>query len=232
MEDQKNDMVWKYIRGILFFLGLPVLLFLLAGTFKWWQAWVYVGISYFASILSRALLTKKHPDLVKERAGYNEKEDTKPWDKVLMPLAALVMPALYFITGGLDKRFGWSGPMPVWLYWVALLVTLASYAFSTWAILENRFFSAVVRIQTDRGQTVVDTGPYRFVRHPGYASGILVALLFPILIGSWWAYVPVGIMSVLVVIRTALEDKTLIAELPGYAEFTKKTRYRLLPGVW
>ena len=232
MEDQKNNMVWKYIRGILFFLGLPVLLFLLAGTFKWWQAWVYVGISYSASILSRALLTKKHPDLVKERAGYAEKEDTKPWDKVLMPLAALVMPALYFITGGLDKRFGWSGPVPVWLYWAALLVTLASYAFSIWAILENRFFSAVVRIQTDRGQTVVDTGPYRFVRHPGYASGILVALLFPILIGSWWAYVPVGIMSVLVVIRTALEDKTLIAELPGYAEFTKKTRYRLLPGVW
>lgn len=232
MEDQKNNIVWKYLRGILFFFGLPILLFLLAGTLKWWQAWVYVGISFFASILSRALLTKIHPDLVKERAGYAEKEDTKPWDKVLMPLAALVMPALYFITGGLDKRFVWSGPIPVWLYWVALLVTLAAYAFSTWAILENRFFSAVVRIQTDRGQTVVDTGPYRFVRHPGYASGIVVALLFPILIGSWWAYVPVGIMLVLVVIRTALEDKTLIAELPGYAEFTKKTRYRLLPGVW
>ena len=232
MENKKSQAVFQWARGILFFIGLPVLLFLLAGTFKWWQGWVYVGISYFSSILSRVLLTKKHPDLVKERAAYAKKEDTKPWDKVLMPLAALVMPALYFITGGLDKRFGWSTPVPLWLYLIALLLTIAGYAFSIWAILENRFFSAVVRIQTDRGQTVVDSGPYRFVRHPGYASGILVALMFPILIGSWWAYVPVLIMAVLVVIRTALEDKTLQAELPGYAEFTQRTVYRLLPGVW
>ena len=143
MEGQKKSMVWKYLRGILFFFGLPLLLFLLAGTFKWWQAWVYVGISYFASILSRALLAKKHPDLVKERAGYAEQEDTKPWDKIIMPLTALVMPALYFIIAGLDKRFGWSGQVSLWFYWIALLITLISYAFSIWALLENRYLPVV-----------------------------------------------------------------------------------------
>jgi protein-S-isoprenylcysteine O-methyltransferase Ste14 len=99
-------------------------------------------------------------------------------------------------------------------------------------LVENRFFSAVVRIQTDRGQTVVDSGPYRFVRHPGYLAGILVALAFPIMMGSWWAYIPVAMMCVLVIARTALEDKTLINELPGYSEYTHKTRYRLFPRIW
>lgn len=232
MKNQKISLMLKYARGVLFFFGLPVLLFLIAGSWNWWQGWVYVGIAYAASITSRAMLTKIHPDLVKERVNYSEKADSKPWDKWLMPLAALVMPAVYFITAGVDKRFGWSQLAPLWLYLIALVITLGAYAFSTWAMFTNRFFAAVVRIQIDRGHSVVDSGPYRIVRHPGYAAGILIALMFPIMIGSWWAYIPVGIMVVTVIVRTALEDKTLIVELPGYLEFTKHTKYRLIPGIW
>ena len=232
MEQKKTPLFWKYLRGILFFFGLPVVVFLAAGTFRWWQAWVYIGISYAASITSRALITNRHPDLLQERLHYSDKTDAKKWDKMLMPLVALICPTAYFLTAGFDKRFGWSNPIPLWLYLVALILTLVFYAFSTWALTENRFFSAVVRIQTDRGQTVVDSGPYRYVRHPGYLAGMLVGLTFPLMMGSWWAYVPVGIMCTLIVVRTALEDKTLINELPGYAEYTLKTKYRLLPGIW
>jgi protein-S-isoprenylcysteine O-methyltransferase Ste14 len=232
MEQKKTPLFWKYLRGILFFFGLPVLVFLAAGTFHWWQAWVYIGISYAASITSRALITKRHPDLLQERLHYSDKTDAKKWDKMLMPLVALISPAAYFLTAGFDKRFGWSGPIPLLLYLIALILTLVFYAFSTWALTENRFFSAVVRIQTDRGQTVVDSGPYRYVRHPGYLAGMLVGLTFPLMMGSWWAYIPVGIMCTLIVVRTALEDKTLINELPGYAEYTLKTKCRLLPGIW
>jgi protein-S-isoprenylcysteine O-methyltransferase Ste14 len=232
MEQKKTPLFWKYLRGILFFFGLPVLVFLAAGTFHWWQAWVYIGISYAASITSRALITKRHPDLLQERLHYSDKTDAKKWDKMLMPLVALISPAAYFLTAGFDKRFGWSDPIPLSLYLIALILTLVFYAFSTWALAENRFFSAVVRIQTDRGQTVVDSGPYRYVRHPGYLAGMLVGLTFPLMMGSWWAYIPVGIMCTLIVVRTALEDTTLINELPGYAEYTLKTKYRLLPGIW
>jgi protein-S-isoprenylcysteine O-methyltransferase Ste14 len=232
MEQKKTPLFWKYLRGILFFFGLPVLVFLAAGTFRWWQAWVYIGISYAASITSRALITKRHPDLLQERLHYSDKTDAKKWDKMLMPLVALISPAAYFLTAGFDKRFGWSDPIPLSLYLIALILTLVFYAFSTWALAENRFFSAVVRIQTDRGQTVVDSGPYRYVRHPGYLAGMLVGLTFPLMMGSWWAYIPVGIMCTLIVVRTALEDTTLINELPGYAEYTLKTKYRLLPGIW
>ena len=232
MKSEKLKRLLQYAKGILFFFGMPVVLFLVAGSWTWWQGWVYIGVSYAASILSRALLTKIHPDLVKERAAFAEKEDTKKWDKVLMPLVAIILPAVYFITAGLDHRFHWSGPVSTGLYIPAFILTLAGFAFNTWAMLENQYFAAVVRIQTDRGQKVVEGGPYHFVRHPGYASSYLVGLMFPIMIGSWWSYIPVVIMIVLLIIRTGLEDKTLHAELPGYVEFTQKTRYRLFPGIW
>jgi protein-S-isoprenylcysteine O-methyltransferase Ste14 len=224
--------VIKIIWGLAFFLGLPVLLFLLAGTWNWWQAWLYIGISFTATLTSRIFVNKLHPDLIKERASFDNKKDTKPWDRILMPAVAIIMPTLYFLTAGLDKRYGWSGGIPFWFYIIALIITLGGYAFSTWAILENRFFSAVVRIQTDRNQSVIDSGPYRIVRHPGYAAGLMVALMFPLMLGSWWAYIPVGMMIFLTILRTALEDQALIKELPGYAEYIQKTKFRLLPGIW
>jgi protein-S-isoprenylcysteine O-methyltransferase Ste14 len=232
MNKDRVNTILKYTRAVLFFFGLTALVFIVAGTFKWWQAWVYIGFSYAASITSRALITKVHPDLVQERVNYKDKADAKKWDGFLMPLVALISPAAYFITAALDKRFGWSSAVPLWLYIVALIITIAFYALSAWALVTNRFFSAVARIQADRGQTVVDSGPYRYIRHSGYLAGIMVGLFFPPMMGSWWAFIPVGIMVIAIIIRTALEDKMLINELPGYKEYTQKTRFRLLPGIW
>jgi protein-S-isoprenylcysteine O-methyltransferase Ste14 len=115
---------------------------------------------------------------------------------------------------------------------VAVVVIILGYLLGTWAMLENRFFSGVVRIQVDRGHTVVSTGPYAWIRHPGYAGALVVYLLTPILLDSIWALIPALMLALALIIRTALEDQTLQVELPGYEEFTKKTPYRLLPGIW
>jgi protein-S-isoprenylcysteine O-methyltransferase Ste14 len=122
--------------------------------------------------------------------------------------------------------------MPAWLYVLGALVFLLGNAILLWARYTNRFFSSMVRIQTDRGHTVCKAGPYRYVRHPGYVGGILMALGMGIVLGSWWACVPQLLASTLLVWRTSREDQTLQAELPGYGEYTRETRYRLLPGVW
>lgn len=129
-------------------------------------------------------------------------------------------------------NFGWTMPLPPWARILALLGSAFGYGLSTWAMVENAYFSMIVRVQSDRGQRVCSTGPYRFVRHPGYLGTILFELLVPIVLGSWWALIPGAITAVLTIVRTALEDKTLQEELPGYQDYTGETRYRLIPWVW
>lgn len=222
----------QILKGFLFFLGAPAVLLLVGGDINWWQAWVYIGVSSLAAVISRVLVARKNPDLIEERAGFTEKTGTKGWDKYLSPLLGVWIPLVYFIIAGLDKRFHWSDPLSVWVSITALLVSMLGFAFATWAMVVNRYFSAVVRIQTDRGQKVVEDGPYHLVRHPGYAGGLLAALMFPLITNSLWAFIPVALYIVVLVIRTAMEDKTLMVELDGYKEYARKTRYKLLPGIW
>ena len=169
---------------------------------------------------------------MQERAQYKDSEGVKPWDRKLILLIAVIGPLAMIIVAGLDKRFGWSTPMSLVISLAALVVAVLALAFSTWALVENRFFSAVVRIQTDRGHSVCSTGPYHVVRHPGYAGGILFYLMTPLILSSWWAFIPALFTTIFTIIRTHLEDKTLQAELDGYRAYTHQTRYRLLPGVW
>ncbi len=211
---------------------LLLVLFASAGTFDWPMAWVYVVITVIMTVGSRLLLLRRSPDLVAERAGYAEKKDAKAWDRVLMPLIAIYGPTLILVIAGLDRRFGWPPELPMWIEIAGVVLLVLATAFSTWALLVNRFFSGVVRIQHDRGHTVVTEGPYRWVRHPGYVGGVVGDLAIPLMLGSLWALVPGLLTASLVVLRTALEDRTLQAELPGYAEYCQRTRYRLLPGVW
>jgi protein-S-isoprenylcysteine O-methyltransferase Ste14 len=196
------------------------------------MAWVYSVLSVVLMLGSRVLMARKHPDLVAERASYRDAEDIKAWDKKLVPWIAQIGPLVILIAAGLDKRFGWSPSLPIWVSLAALLVAILGYLFSIWALVENRYFSSVVRIQTERGHTVCDTGPYKIVRHPGYAGGLVWYLMTPVILGSLWAYIPTVIVIALTVLRTSLEDKTLQAELPGYVEYTKQTCYRLIPGIW
>ena len=173
----------------------------------------------------------KTPDLIAERGQFSQKEGIKPWDKVLLPLN-IIGPTVMLIVAGLDKRFEWSPNLPLMLQITAFVITALGYSLSTWATLVNRFFSAVVRIQRDREQTVVTSGPYRLIRHPGYAGAVVNSLAIPLLLGSLWALVPAVLVNCLLIVRTALEDSTLQQELDGYRDYAGRVRYRLLPGVW
>jgi protein-S-isoprenylcysteine O-methyltransferase Ste14 len=222
----------QVFAALVYLFGSMVLMFWAAGTINWWQGWLYTILGISGSIISRALALRIHPDLLMERGTAARQANVKPWDRWLVPAVAILGPILITITAGFDYRFGWLPELPDWTMWLGLGVFLVGYVLSIWAFVVNRFFSAYVRIQSDRGHYVVEQGPYALLRHPGYAAGILVDLGVPLILGSLWAFIPALLTCGLIVLRTALEDKTLQTELPGYVEYTRRTRYRLLPGVW
>lgn len=220
------------IRFLVFALLYPAVLFLAAWTLKWGWGWAYYAILALATLIGRALVLRRHPELLAERASYRTKKDAKKWDQVLVRIVALYGPTLTWIVAGLDHRRQWSPDIRPILHWFGLAVVLLGTLFSNWAMVVNQFFAAVVRIQHDRGHKVVRDGPYRVVRHPGYAGGLYVWLATPLVLGALWAYVPAFLTICAIVVRTALEDRTLLAELAGYDKYALSTRYRLLPGVW
>jgi protein-S-isoprenylcysteine O-methyltransferase Ste14 len=232
MSDQQKVITLRVVVLLLFFvIVVPMLPLLISWRWGWWEAWMFAAMGILSFAAGRLLAARRNPDLIAERARYMQHEDAKSWDKllsVLLGLGGILMP----LVAGLDKRFGWSTGFGLTVELIALAVILSGYAISSYALIENRFFSGVVRIQTDRGQHVVSGGPYRWVRHPGYAGALLAYLATPLLLGSIWTYLPVVFAFVVLVIRTSFEDRTLQAELPGYKEYTTRTRYRLLPGVW
>jgi len=196
-----------------------------------WEAWVYGIISLFGFIISRILAAKKHPDIIKERASSFSNKDVKPWDKFLSPTMAfggLLIP----LVAGLDANFNWSDDFTLIYKLVSLVIFISSYFLGTFALVTNKFFSGTVRIQTERGHIVCTTGPYSWIRHPGYTAALLTFLGTPIILDSLFAFIPVVLLFVITVIRTYLEDKTLQLELDGYKEYTKQTRFRLIPFVW
>jgi protein-S-isoprenylcysteine O-methyltransferase Ste14 len=171
----------------------------------------------------------RYPELLAERMG--PKRGAKTWDTALLGLYGVAM-MIMWIVAGLDLRYSWSSGIGPVAQIAAMLIVIAGYALVVWATGTNAFFSQVVRIQTERGHTVISSGPYQYVRHPAYVGMILVVLGAPLMLGSWGALIPGVVSAVLVTARTALEDKTLQAELPGYQDYAQRTRYRLLPGVW
>ncbi len=216
---------------LFFVVVIPSLPLLISRQWDWWEAWVYAIIGILGFAISRALAARHHPDLLAERARFLQHEDAKPWDKLMSPLLVLGGVLLPLVVG-LDALFGWSPPFTLPVKILALLIILAGYALGSYALIENRFFSAVVRIQTDRGHQVVSTGPYRWIRHPGYAGALLTYLATPLFLDSRWGFLPALYLTIVIVIRTSLEDKTLQNELEGYREYARRVRCRLLPGVW
>jgi protein-S-isoprenylcysteine O-methyltransferase Ste14 len=223
-----------WARAIASQLMVPVVLFACAGDLAWWQGWA-LSISTLVVVPGGWMAAeRRNPGLMMERelAKSGAVPGIKDWDRILAPLMALSMNFPPLIVAALDRRFGWSPGFPAWLAAVGLAAFAAGQLVAAWALVENRFLSSLVRIQEDRGHAVCDTGPYRFVRHPFYAGGILnLAGVAPAL-GSIWALVPVAVALVLVVARTRLEDWTLRRELPGYAEYALRVRYRLVPGIY
>jgi len=223
---------YQWIRLILAYLLVPLVLFVCGWDFDWWQAWVFSLLIVGAGIGGRTWAERRHPGLLAERAKLQKAPDVKPWDKVLAPLMAVSLTFPVVIVTGLDHRFGWSTAFPTWLNTIGFILIVLGYAFAVWALGENRFFSSMVRIQTDRGHVVCDTGPYRIVRHPGYAGNILPLPGIVLALSSVWTLIPATVALILTVIRTALEDRTLQDELPGYRDYARRVRYRLIPGIY
>lgn len=229
-EVKRGVVAWivKAAGGLVFF---GVLLFLCAGRLDWVWAWVFLGLFGAASVIHVAILIPTNPELLAERAK-GLRVGTKGWDKVLVSLAAGLLPMASWIIAALNVRFGWEPPMPLWLHLCGAMGFAVGWAVLLWATASNSAFDTTVRIREEGGHAVATGGPYQYVRHPGYVGAILYQLATPFLLGSWWALIPMIFSVPLYLIRTALEDRMLQSELEGYTEYARKVRYRLLPGVW
>jgi len=208
---------------------LGVALFWSAGQIDWWPAWALIAVMLVWIAAMAMVILRFNPDLLAERLG--PRQGGKSWDMAIMSVVGLLGLAR-LIVAGLDQRHGWTGDFSLAAQIAALVVCALGYALGVWATASNAFFSQIVRIQTERGHTVATGGPYRYVRHPAYVGTILFELAVPVLLASWWALIPGGLNAILLVLRTALEDRTLQAELPGYADYARQVRHRLLPGLW
>jgi protein-S-isoprenylcysteine O-methyltransferase Ste14 len=217
--------IFQVVGLLLVFGGL---LFGLAGRLDWGEAWVFLGI-YLGGILANGLWTLRHnPELLNERGRIGK--NAKSWDKVIGVIYTVLLLAI-MVLAGLDARFAWS-LVPLWVKILGGIAFLLSLAITFWAMSANTFLSSFVRIQAERGHTTVTGGPYRFVRHPMYVGTLFMSWGMPLLLGSWWALVPGVLTMALFVVRTALEDRTLQAELVGYKDYAAQVRYRLVPGIW
>lgn len=222
----------QWIRLIAVYLFIPLILFATGWDLGWWQAWVFSALIVAAGFASRLWAEQRHPGLMAERQSFDTAPGVKTWDKVLAPLMALSISFPLVIVAGLDHRYNWSPAFPIWLNVLGFILIAVGYTFASWALAENRFFSGVVRIQTDRGHVVCDSGPYRIMRHPGYAGNILPLPGIALALGSLWTLIPAAVALIIAVTRTALEDRTLQEELPGYRDYAQRVRYRLFPGIY
>jgi protein-S-isoprenylcysteine O-methyltransferase Ste14 len=218
----------RIIQVFVSVLLMGVVLFLSAGRLDWPAAWIFLGTYVLVILTLGVWAIRKNPEVVNERG---KTKNMKSWDKTLMTIYT-VMLFVVFAVAGLDAgRFGWS-VMPIALQVAGFAALVFAMAVTYWAMATNPFLSTIVRIQDDRGHYVVTSGPYRYVRHPMYAMMFFMYPGIALELGSWLALIPATVIVIVFMIRTALEDRTLQAELPGYVEYTQHTRYRLVPGVW
>lgn len=209
---------------------LTVVLRFVSGRGDWYRAWLYVALTTGAQVAAGVGLMRRHPDLLVERSRMQP--GTKRFDRVLAPIVALAGPVAMWATAAWEVRGHWPPPVPVAASAVAFAVCLLGILLTGRSMMENRFFAATVRIQNDRGHVVVDSGPYSCLRHPGYTGALAFTLATPFALGSYVAIIPAALTCLALVIRTELEDRTLRAELPGYALYATRVRSRLIPGVW
>ncbi|MGI9384346.1 MAG: methyltransferase family protein [Methyloligellaceae bacterium] len=219
--------IYLSLGSLPFFFAL--FLFLPAGTFFWSRAWVFLAVALPSWTVATVYLWRTNPEVIIARS--HRHEGTKSWDKILLACLALSILAIYPVAALDAVRYQWSS-LPAWVSVIGHVLFLLGLALSTWALKVNKFFEPTVRIQTDRGHVVIDSGPYAHVRHPGYVAAMLIFTGFALALGSLWALVPVALVGFVLVVRTELEDKTLADELQGYRGYQRRVRHKLVPYVW
>jgi len=219
----------SWLPGVLALVVMSGLVFLSSGHLDYWEGWVYfiVNLVIFAAT---AWLLRNDPGLVSERL--NPGKGIKWWDRVYFLFSTPLCFAAVILAGIDAGRRHWTHGPPAGVYALAVVIYIGGQALFLWAKKVNAFFSSVARIQTERGQTVCREGPYRFCRHPGYLGGILFGLATPLVLGSYWALIPQGLATALLIARTGLEDRMLKKELLWYTEYAQAVRFRLVPGIW
>lgn len=225
----KGNVLRRMIQVIITLIIQAAILFLAAGQLDWDWAWVFLGLYLLGISINAWFMLRYSPETIAERA---KTEGMKGWDKALGGLFAV----MYFVgiplIAGLDLRFEWSGQVNLAFHLAGVLVFALGSALFSWAMISNVYFATIVRVQRERGHQVCTSGPYQWVRHPGYLGAVLQSLGLPLMLGSWWALVAGGLATPLLIARTVFEDQTLHEELDGYRAYATQVRYRLLPGVW
>lgn len=222
-----------WISSIFRIVFFALVLLWAAGSFFWWEAWVVIALWAFYGLSMTVYLLRHDPDLLLERLKFVPvHQDQKAWDKIIMLMFFVAGMSLYLVPGFDVVRFGWSEPLPLWLRVLAMLIHVPCFVLLAWVMRENTFLSQVVKIDEARGHHVITTGPYAIVRHPMYTVVIVLLFALPVALGSRYALILSVLLTVLLIVRTYLEDRTLHDELEGYVEYARQTRYRLIPGIW
>ncbi len=217
------------IRIFIVSIAFSAVLFLCAGRMDYFQGWIFFGTNAVTALMT-FWTARNDTELIKERSKVGE--GAKSWDKLILGLSSLFY-LIFLVTAGFDSgRYQWSPDFHWSIYVLGVVLTIAGQLIFLTAKRENKYFSAIVRIQTDRGHAVCNTGIYRMVRHPGYLGMTISLAALPLITGSAWGIIPAVLGIALLLIRTWLEDKTLKNELPGYTEYMQATQYRLLPKIW
>ncbi|HPH95014.1 MAG TPA: isoprenylcysteine carboxylmethyltransferase family protein [Anaerolineaceae bacterium] len=227
--DRKKQITGYLAREVLSLLGMAVALFWAAGRLDWLPGWGALAVMAGWEAATAILVIFIKPELLPERL--NPKKDTPKWDVAIVSLLGLVT-LFQYIAAGLDQRYGWSSGFAPAVQAAAFVLSAAGYAWFTWATYVNAFFSRTVRLQTDRGQAVVSGGPYRLMRHPAYLGALVYELAVSVMLASWPSFAFGVLAAALLILRTALEDRLLRADLPGYADYAARVRFRLFPGIW
>jgi protein-S-isoprenylcysteine O-methyltransferase Ste14 len=214
-----------FIRFFLGFLFISLLIFLPAGTIRFFNGWLFIAGLFLPMIFALIYLTLKDPELLEKRVNLKEKEQEQ---KKYVKLSVFLY-VIGYIIPGLDYRFGWS-EVPVWLVFVSLVVMLAGYAMFMIVMLQNRYASRVIEIQKE--QKLIDTGLYSVVRHPMYLAATILYLSSSLVLGSYYALIPMAILPLLLGYRIINEEKVLLKGLPGYEKYKEKTKYRMIPFIW
>jgi protein-S-isoprenylcysteine O-methyltransferase Ste14 len=229
-EDHKPGIIRWIIVSIIFLILMAASLFLSAGTLDWTAAWMYVILAGLILLLDALVLIPISPELLGLRS--RPQAGAKKWDQLLSRLMATIGPLTSWIISGLDYRYAWLPEFPGWLVIIATIFVFGGGLLALWAMAANRFFIGMVRIQDERGHLVIKSGPYQYLRHPGYLGSLFYILFTPLVLASLWGLIPALLICGVIFLRTSLEDQVLKDELPGYQDYSLKVTTKLIPGIW